>query len=439
MSSAVSRGLVDAARDRVRGVGEDARRPRTGRAGCCRGARRPGRPARWRARGRARRSVRRPRRRPRRADRLSTLACRRTARCRRRRRSSCRWGRVCFPQVSTVRGRVCWPQSVAQRGDPSPTCGNLWKTDPSPVSYAGDTDSTPREQEEDEVAAAGPPGPPVVPAPAARLVPQARARPAVAGNARPVPHPRLRNHAAADAGRSRPAEISTSGSSGTPPSRRSPSRPSARSSAPGIRSATTSGPAASTRSRASRSSASAATLPDDEETLRSFKGIGAYTAGAVMSFAFGKRAAILDTNVARVLFRIFVGRGDPRGHAMDKHLWEISRPVLPHRHVFDFNQALMDFGATVCSARAPQCPTCAMKTQVPVLPLHAGATSPCPLIPGPSRRSSSWRRSSSATAASSSRVGSRARTSRVIGSFPAASASRTKRTTPASRANCRRS
>ena len=52
-------------------------------------------------------------------------------------------------------------------------------------------------------------------------------------------------------------------------------------------------------------------LPDDEATLRSFKGIGAYTAGAVMSFAFGKRAAILDTNVARVLFRVFVGDGRP--------------------------------------------------------------------------------------------------------------------------------
>ena len=57
-------------------------------------------------------------------------------------------------------------------------------------------------------------------------------------------------------------------------------------------------------------------LPSDEETLRSFKGIGAYTAGAVLSFAFGQRAAILDTNVARVLFRVFVGRGDPKAHAM---------------------------------------------------------------------------------------------------------------------------
>jgi A/G-specific adenine glycosylase len=104
-------------------------------------------------------------------------------------------------------------------------------------------------------------------------------------------------------------------------------------------------------------------LPDDEETLRSFKGIGAYTAGAVMSFAFGKRAAILDTNVARVLFRVFVGRGDVKSHAMRKRLWEISWAVLPRRHVFDFNQALMDLGATVCSARKPVCRTCPMRAQ----------------------------------------------------------------------------
>ncbi len=102
-------------------------------------------------------------------------------------------------------------------------------------------------------------------------------------------------------------------------------------------------------------------LPDDEATLLSFKGIGQYTAGAVMSFAFGKRAAILDTNVARVLFRVFIGRGDPKSHAMIKRLWATSRAVLPHKHVFDFNQALMDFGATVCTARKPLCDTCTMR------------------------------------------------------------------------------
>jgi len=111
-------------------------------------------------------------------------------------------------------------------------------------------------------------------------------------------------------------------------------------------------------------------LPGDEATLRSFKGIGAYTAGAVMSFAFGKREAILDTNVARVLHRIFVGRGDRRGHAMDKRLWAISRAVLPYRHVFDFNQALMDLGATVCTARAPQCGVCVMSSKCRSSPLR---------------------------------------------------------------------
>jgi len=101
-------------------------------------------------------------------------------------------------------------------------------------------------------------------------------------------------------------------------------------------------------------------LPSDEETLRSFKGIGPYTAGAIMSFAFRQRAAIVDTNVARVLYRIFVGSGDPKAHAMKAHLWEVSRAVLPHKHVFDFNQALMDFGATLCSARKPLCEECPM-------------------------------------------------------------------------------
>jgi A/G-specific adenine glycosylase len=112
-------------------------------------------------------------------------------------------------------------------------------------------------------------------------------------------------------------------------------------------------------------------LPGDEATLRSFKGIGAYTAGAVLSFAFGQRAAILDTNVARVLFRIFVGAGDPKSHAMRQHLWEVSRTVLPmQQHVFDFNQALMDFGATLCTARKPQCPGCPLRTGCAAYPYN---------------------------------------------------------------------
>ena len=114
-------------------------------------------------------------------------------------------------------------------------------------------------------------------------------------------------------------------------------------------------------------------LPRDEPTLRSFKGIGAYTAGAIMSFAFGERAAIVDTNVARVLFRVFVGHGDPNAHAMKRHLWDVSRAVLPHRHVFDFNQALMDFGAMVCTARKPKCLLCPMEKGCASFPFTPGS------------------------------------------------------------------
>jgi A/G-specific adenine glycosylase len=111
-------------------------------------------------------------------------------------------------------------------------------------------------------------------------------------------------------------------------------------------------------------------LPSDHDTLMSFKGIGAYTAGAIRSFAFGQRAAILDTNVARVLFRVFVGTGDVKAHAMRRQLWSISEVLVPHKHVFDFNQALMDFGATICVARKPKCDACPMTglcTSFPVL------------------------------------------------------------------------
>jgi A/G-specific adenine glycosylase len=102
-------------------------------------------------------------------------------------------------------------------------------------------------------------------------------------------------------------------------------------------------------------------LPADEATLLSFKGIGAYTAGAIRSFAFRERAAILDTNVARVLFRVFVDRGDAKTHQMKQHLWRLSEALVPVRHVFDFNQALMDFGAMVCVARNPRCQICPMR------------------------------------------------------------------------------
>jgi A/G-specific adenine glycosylase len=102
------------------------------------------------------------------------------------------------------------------------------------------------------------------------------------------------------------------------------------------------------------------TLPNDADELLSFKGIGRYTAGAIRSFAFNEDAPILDTNVIRVLHRVFVAEGDPKGQkAM---LWKLSEALIPRGKGYDFNQAIMDFGAMVCTARDPYCLLCPMKS-----------------------------------------------------------------------------
>ena len=100
-------------------------------------------------------------------------------------------------------------------------------------------------------------------------------------------------------------------------------------------------------------------IPSKEEELLSMKGIGRYTAGAIRSFAFQKDAAILDTNVMRVLHRIFIGTGDPK--KQKPMLWLLSEKLIPKGKGYDFNQALMDFGAMVCTARKPFCLLCPMR------------------------------------------------------------------------------
>jgi A/G-specific adenine glycosylase len=103
-------------------------------------------------------------------------------------------------------------------------------------------------------------------------------------------------------------------------------------------------------------------LPDDAASLRSMRGIGRYTAGAILSFAFRRDAAIVDTNVRRVLGRVFLGaRGLARLRGQ-KTMWDLSEALLPKGRAYDWNQALMDFGATWCTARRPRCATCTMRS-----------------------------------------------------------------------------
>jgi A/G-specific adenine glycosylase len=101
-------------------------------------------------------------------------------------------------------------------------------------------------------------------------------------------------------------------------------------------------------------------IPSKAEELLSLKGIGRYTAGAIRSFAFNKDAPILDTNVMRVLHRIFIGTGDPQKHKTE--LWVLAEKLIPRGKGYDFNQALMDFGAMVCTARKPLCLLCPMRS-----------------------------------------------------------------------------
>ncbi len=102
-------------------------------------------------------------------------------------------------------------------------------------------------------------------------------------------------------------------------------------------------------------------LPDDERSLRAFKGIGPYTAGALRSFAFEQDAPILDTNVRRVLGRVFLGPRRMRSLRGQKAWWDLSAALVPPGKAYDFNQALMDFGATWCTPRNPRCSPCPMK------------------------------------------------------------------------------
>jgi A/G-specific adenine glycosylase len=102
-------------------------------------------------------------------------------------------------------------------------------------------------------------------------------------------------------------------------------------------------------------------IPDDSKALQSLKGIGRYTAGAVLSFAYRKDAPILDTNVRRVLGRVFLGHKTLARLKGSNGLWSLSEGLIPPGNAYDFNQALMDFGATWCTPRKPLCPRCPMK------------------------------------------------------------------------------
>jgi A/G-specific adenine glycosylase len=101
-------------------------------------------------------------------------------------------------------------------------------------------------------------------------------------------------------------------------------------------------------------------LPAETSELRKLPGVGAYTAGAVASFAYERRAALVDTNVARVLLRMFAPRVRIKTAKGQKLAWQIAEVVLPRtgRAAWTHNQAVMELGALVCTARIRHCNRC---------------------------------------------------------------------------------
>jgi len=126
-------------------------------------------------------------------------------------------------------------------------------------------------------------------------------------------------------------------------------------------------------------------VPERVSELIALPGIGPYSAGAIASIAYGHAEPLVDGNVIRVLARLFALRGDPNRAPLKTQLWELARQLVPRQTPGDFNQALMELGATVCTPRSPRCDACPLASEcsalqqqlvdvVPELPARAKPT-----------------------------------------------------------------
>jgi len=112
-------------------------------------------------------------------------------------------------------------------------------------------------------------------------------------------------------------------------------------------------------------------MPDDPVELDKLPGVGRYTAGAIASFAYEKPVPAVDTNVSRVIRRAFFGRegrGEkgrrvPLPSPLSQEVWALAGSLVPRsgKRAWTFNQAIMELGATVCTARKPKCPACPVR------------------------------------------------------------------------------
>lgn len=103
-------------------------------------------------------------------------------------------------------------------------------------------------------------------------------------------------------------------------------------------------------------------IPNTIDDLLKLKGIGRYTAGAIACFAHHKQVATVDTNIYRTLHRIFLGLEYPAPKINAAQTLSLAEQVLPEGEAYNWNQALMDLGATVCTSNNPQCTSCPLQS-----------------------------------------------------------------------------
>jgi len=100
-------------------------------------------------------------------------------------------------------------------------------------------------------------------------------------------------------------------------------------------------------------------LPDEYKSLMKLPGVGEYIARAVLSFGYNQNIAIVDTNVARVLFRVFgIGLPIPANPARKKYLIDLATSLIPEGKSREFNFAILDFSAKICKPKNPACQIC---------------------------------------------------------------------------------
>ena len=120
-------------------------------------------------------------------------------------------------------------------------------------------------------------------------------------------------------------------------------------------------------------------VPPDPEALVKLPGIGPYTAGAVACFAFEADAAFLDTNVRRVLHRLFYGADVPRPVVAEGELLRLAKALVPRGQGWEWGQSVIEFGAVQCTARKPLCESCPLSGLCAARPTIWGLISTLPL------------------------------------------------------------